>query len=185
MCKIRYLKCPSCQYVFSEKQFDPYSFKDPCPYCKKQTGLSRGFEKWVSVGIDKCLEIAKNQKLDNDNEKVICIVFLCTALEVLLETVLYELIKTQKSKINLEKIWSRGKRIKEYERFSDCSLKIFLCSKGYDSFYDDWNKLAEVRNKIVHGKFFSRIIEDKIINKILDNCLKVFTEVHNDIQRKK
>ncbi|MCK5533633.1 hypothetical protein KAI68_00850, partial [bacterium] len=58
------------------------------------------------------------------------------------------------------------------------------------------------RNKIVHGSFFSRIIENKIINdeienriinkkenkiinKISDNCLKVFVEVHNDIQRKK
>ncbi len=199
MWKIKYLKCPFCHYVFPEKKMELHSFEDPCPNCKKSTGQCG---RWPLVAIENLLEIAKNQKLNNYHEKVICIVFLCITLEALLEVVLYELIKTQKSKRDLQKIWGWKKKCDEYKRLSGCSLKEFLCSKGYNSFYDDWVKLVEARNKIVHGSFFSRIIENKIINdeienriinkkenkiinKISDNCLKVFVEVHNDIQRKK
>ena len=159
---------------------------EPAPCCGA-SGQPR--TRWPSLEVHKFLEIVGSQELNSDDERRVAIVFLCSALELLLEHSPWRLLAVhtnsrQLADFVLENTRGRERRIRLYTRLSDCPLGDLLKARGMLTFLDDWNQISELRNDIVHGQYFSNVEnEADLIRNVHANCLKVFAEVHNDVQR--
>jgi hypothetical protein len=139
--------------------------------------------------VQKFLEIVGNQDLNSNEERPIAIVFLCTAIELLLESSLWKLLgvhtkSRQLAEFVLENTWGKERRIRLYNKLSDCPLGDLFKSKGIATFLEDWDRLSKLRNDIVHGQYYSGgANEADLIRSVYANCLKAFAEIHNDVQR--
>lgn len=182
----QYQECPACGQVVYDPRLKLARVDEPAPCCGA-FGKSRTV--WPSFEVQKFLEIVGNQDLNSNEERPIAIVFLCTAIELLLESSLWKLLgvhtkSRQLAEFVLENTWGKERRIRLYNKLSDCPLGDLFKSKGIATFLEDWDRLSKLRNDIVHGQYYSGgANEADLIRSVYANCLKAFAEIHNDVQR--
>ncbi|MGB7062215.1 MAG: hypothetical protein WBF13_07670 [Candidatus Zixiibacteriota bacterium] len=144
---------------------------------------------WPTIQVWKFLDIVVSQDMDSPDERPTAIIFLCTAIELLLERVLWNLLdfhtkSEQLSEFVLDSNWGRERRIRLYNKLSDCSLGDLLKARNMSAFLDNWKQLSELRNQVVHGRYYTGGEEETdLIRSVYKDCLKVFADVHNDVQR--
>jgi hypothetical protein len=173
--------------IISDPRLSLTEKNKPAPCCGA-FGQSRLI--WPSFTVQKFLEIVDKQDLNSNEERPIAIVFLCTALELLLEQALWSLLNIytkseQLAELILDSNRERDRRIGLYNKLSDCPLGDLLQSRKMATFLDEWNRLSKLRNEVVHhGRYYTGGKEEtELIQSVYRNCLKVFAEVHNDVQR--
>ena len=177
-----YVECPACGKVI----FRLPASDEPAPCCGA-SGESRII--WPSLEVHKFLEFVYNQDFKSFDERRIAIVFLCAALELLLEQSIWKLLgahvkSREVAEFVIDITRGRDKRIQLYNELSDCPLGNLLESKGIPTFLNDWNRLSKLRDNIIHGNYYADMEnETDPIQSVLQDCLKVFAEVHNDVQR--
>jgi hypothetical protein len=182
----QYEECPACGQVVYDPRLKLARVDEPAPCCGA-FGKSRTV--WPSFEVQKFLEIVENQDLNSNEERPIAIVFLCTAIELLLESSLWKLLgvhtkSRQLAEFVLENTWGKERRIRLYNKLSDCPLGDLLQSRNMATFLDEWDHLSELRNEVVHGRYYTGgEQETELIRNVYRNCLKTFAEVHNDVQR--
>jgi hypothetical protein len=181
-----YVQCPACGMIISDPKLSLTEKNKPAPCCGA-FGQSRCI--WPSFTVQKFLEIVDKQDLNSNEERPIAIVFLCSALELLLEQALWSLLdihtkSEQLAQLILDSNRERDRRIKLYNKLSDCPLGDLLQSRNMATFLDEWDHLSELRNEVVHGRYYTGgEQETELIRNVYRNCLKTFAEVHNDVQR--
>lgn len=186
MLEDRYLECPACGKVLYDKGYKLIRLDELAPCCGA-SGKSRGL--WPSSEVLKFLEIVASQDLDSSDERPTAIVFLCTAVELLLERVLWNLLDlhTRSERLSdfvLDGNWGRERRIRLYNKLSDRSLGELLKARNASAFLENWKKLSKLRNQVVHGRYYTGgPKETDLIRSVHKDCLKVFADVHNDVQR--
>ena len=181
-----YVQCPTCHTILHDQSHKLLALAEPAPCCGA-TGEPR--ITWPSLEVLEFLEIVDNQDLKSLDGSRIAIVFLCTALELMLEGSLWNLLQlhTKSSQLIetlLDGNWGRERRIQLYNKLSDRSLNDLFNSCGLATFLEDWGNLSKLRNKIVHGQYW--IMEEKaadILRSVFEKCLPAFVAVHNDVQR--
>ncbi len=189
MCKSPYVKCPSCYTVISDPERKLQNLAEPAPCCG-DTGHIR--ISWPMEDVLMFFEIVRQQDLNETKDRRIAIVFVSTMLELLLENVLWELLSAHTKSLQLaesalDSYQGRERRIKLYNRLSDHSLRDFFIQHEFSSLLNDWEQLAKIRNKIVHGRYFAEttdaLDERELIQRITRSCLQAFFVLHNDAVR--
>lgn len=181
-----YVQCPACGRVVHSEHGKLSRLDEPAPCCGA-SGKVRTI--WPSLEVHKFLQMAAAQDLDSDKERPVAIVFLCTALELLLEHAIWMLLsihaKSQRlAEYVLDSNQGRKRRIDVYNKLSDCPLGDLFQSQNMSTFLDDWAKLSDFRNQVVHGRYYTGgAKETDLIQRVQKDCLKAFADVHNDVQR--
>lgn len=178
-----YIQCPACRRL----NFDPdrklARRDEPAPCCGA-SGEARII--WPSAETHDILEIARKRRLGTAQGRRIAIVFLATALEMLLESILWELLAAHRSSVFLSEIIldgyrGRDRRIGLFKTLSGKSISNVLKAKKLENFLADWDEIARARNDIAHGQYF---YERKgrtgvLIKRVINSCLQVFAELQN------
>ena len=120
----KYLKCPKCGKINYDPQLSLVELSKPAPCCGAN-GEPR--EMWPSIAVRMFYEVILKQDNNTQDGLRINIVFLSTALEVLLEDVLWELLELHTKSLTLAEVLfesnnGREKRIRLYNSLSDKKL---------------------------------------------------------------
>ena len=156
--------------------------------CCGASGTAR--ELWPSYEVQQFLEIAGTQNLKDSGAKGqrISIVFLHSALDFLLEDILWKLLEAHTKSWDLKEsiidnTWKVKDRIKLFDKLSDKPLKSILESNNVSTFLEDWKNLSKLRNQILHRKdYFSSAKDIDLFLRVYNHCLKVFSLIHNYMQ---
>ncbi|MFH1450325.1 MAG: hypothetical protein ABIG09_07975 [bacterium] len=155
----------------------------PTPCCG-HSGQAR--QIWPSVPAQRFLGIVTERNLEDDDEKRVATILLCTSLELLLENAIWEVLvacntPTEVAEFILETNQGREKRKKVFNNFSATSLGELLESNGLGNFMKRWKDLSEKRNGIVHGQYYVALPTATFITDLLADSLRAFSIVENDI----
>ena len=177
-----YTRCPHCRLII----FDPSSklakMSHPTPCCGR-SGEARII--WPSPETLKFLEIVASQNLEAPDDFRIAVVFLSTALELLLEDSLREQLRrhvktSELSEYLLRTVRGRDDRLRLYAAPHGGKFRDVMSKAGKAAFLDLWDKLAAARNEIAHGRC---VVGDKIakdeLNHVAQGCLSAFAALQN------
>ncbi len=177
-----YLQCPACRKVVFDPDRKLARWDQPAPCC----GASgEGRILWPSAETYDILEIARRQELGTSQGRRVAIVFLASALEMLLESVLWELLaahdsQTSLSVLILDGYQGRKKRMGLFKALSGKTVLEVLKAKKLEGFHADWIEIAEARNDIVHEYSYERKSNPQaLINRVIEKCFEAFAELHN------
>ena len=181
-----YLRCPSCGIIINDSSRSLSQLSKPAPCCGAY-GSPR--EIWPSLSVSMFFEIVLQQDNSTEEGLRVSIIFLSTALEVLLEDALWQLFELHTNSLTIaetlfESNNGRDRRLKLYNSLSDTKFSKLLDFPNGIQFIDRWAKLTKMRNLLVHGKYFIDKAEAKtIVEFIRDSALEIFVKVENDIKR--
>ncbi len=182
-----YRLCPSCGEIVSDPTSSLTTYSKPAPCCGA-SGEPRAI--WPTVAVTELLGIVDSQDLDSLDGRRVASIFLCTALELLLEHSLWELLGVYTDSEVLEEAvldMCRGldRRVDLFKKLRGHSLtEIFLSDSRLRDFLGDWKSLAETRNSILHTGYEKDVTNTAhLIRSVRGNCLPAFVELHNSIQK--
>jgi hypothetical protein len=188
-----YAICMGCGQVFLDEYGERLYDDEPSPCCQCS---GDDILPWPDFEIEEFFRIVHDQDLTTPQGQRVAIVFLCTALEAFLESELTDLVyavraPSKVAEILLDSNRGRARMIGLFNGLIDQKLDVILKSIGLENFMQDWTMLAELRNKLVHGKYYLRnrrtsirYLDNSDINiiKMLDaDCTRAFAAVHNYI----
>lgn len=169
---------------------------EPTPCCKIPR---EDCEPWPTLEIYKTLELVHGQDLGSLDGRRQATLYLSIMLEMLLEYSLWELLQLytnsdKLAEIILEAYSGKERRISLYNKLSYQKLgNLFKSNEDLKDFLNNWNSIANVRNKIMHGRSDYSDDLPEVIKLILGQpfypesilrvSLKAFIEVNNDIQQ--
>ncbi len=181
-----YLRCPACGILVCDPTFDLVRVDNPAPCCGAH-GESRSI--WPGLQAIKLLEIAQDQDQESPEGQRISVLFLASALELMLEDVLVELLQQHTNSEALrEAVLDAHQGVERrrtlFTKLNRASLGEVLAEQWGKEFLQDWKTLAERRNKIAHGKYYYRDSNDlELVRRISSGLLRAFVEVHNHVTR--
>ncbi len=118
------------------------------------------------------------------------VLFFASALEVMLEDVLVELLRQHTASEGLCEAVLDGyqgieRRRTLFGRLSGTALGDVLKEDWGQEFLRDWSRLTTQRNKIAHGSYYFRGSEDvELIRRLRTNLPRSFAEMHNHVTRR-
>lgn len=188
MFPVSYLRCPECRIIVFDPELKLGAINMPAPCCGTH-GTSRGI--WPGIQAIKLLEVAQGQNSTHPDEHRIAVLFFASALEIMLEDVLVELLRQHTTSEDLrETVLDSNQGVERrrilFARLSGTTLGDLLKDDWGQEFLRDWTTLAAHRNKVAHGAYFYHGSEDIVlIDRIRQNCLRAFVEMHNYVTRRR
>ena len=182
-----YLRCPACGILVCDPALELTAVEKPAPCCGAR-GASRGL--WPGLQAIKLLEIAESQDQEQPEGHRIAVLFFASALEVMLEDVLVELLRQHTasealSEAVLDCHQGVERRRALFGRLSGTALGDLLMEDWGQEFLRDWSTLAARRNKVAHGSYYYRGSEDVVlIQRMRASYLRAFVEMHNHVTRR-
>lgn len=182
-----YLRCAACRILLFDPGYKLGWLSTPAPCCGAQ---GESPESWPGLQAIKLLEIAENQDIDTPEGIRVGVLFLASALEVMLEDVLVELLRQHTTSDGLREAVLEGyqgieRRRALFGRLSNTSLGDLLKEEWGQEFLRDWRTLTTQRNKIAHGSYYFRGSEDvELIKRLRASVLRSFVEMHNHVTRR-
>ncbi len=182
-----YVRCPDCRMLVCDPELKLAAVDTPAPCCGAR-GASRGI--WPGLQALKLLEIAEGQDQEQPEGHRIAVLFFASALEVMLEDVLVELLRQHTvsealSEAVLDSHQGVERRRSLFGRLSGTALGDLLNEDWGQEFLRDWNMLAARRNKVAHGSYYYRGSEDVVvIHRMRRSYLRAFVEIHNHVTRR-
>lgn len=180
-----YFRCDNCFQIEPESSWLVDKKDKKCKHC----GRLSDCELWPSAEIRELIETIKNYDQSSSEYGLITSVFTCTALELLLERLLFTMAMLDRSfeeteflvDLLLDTNQGRAKRLQLYRRLGSGSFKSEARQIGFPSFLEQWDKLANIRNKSVHGDLQEGSkVNPKLIQAALLDALAVFSRLHNE-----
>jgi hypothetical protein len=115
----------------------------------------------------------------------IATVFICTAVETLLEDLVEGLLwKDTRSgrliRLVLEAHSSIPRREALFKSIRDMKLSEVMTRSLHPTFYTDWHKLMKLRNGLIHGDYWTGMTDVWPVSKVAAQCVPVFKFVNND-----
>ena len=183
-----YLRCPACDIIVLDPELKLAAVDEPAPCCGAR-GASRGI--WPGLQAIKLLEISEAQDREQPDGQRIALLFFASALEVMLEDVLVEVLRqhTQSEELSeavLDSHQGVERRRSLFGRLSGTSLGDLLQGDWGQQFLRDWTTLAQRRNKVAHGAYYYLGSEDGVLlERLRGTYLRAFTEMHNHVTRRR
>jgi hypothetical protein len=183
-----YLRCPACQLIVADPELALLAVDAPAPCCGAH-GEARTV--WPGLQASKLLEVAQAQDRNQPDGHRIELLFFASALEVMLEDVLVEVLRQHTSSRELrdavlDSYQGVERRRTLFGRLSGTTPGDLLRETWGQEFLRDWTTLASRRNKVAHGAYYYRGSEDLIlIDRMRRTFLKAFVEMHNHVTRRK
>lgn len=181
-----YSQCSICWRIRSLPLIVASSLDEPCPDCGV-TGKTR--IQWPPIEATEFMRIVWEQDLNDGDGHKVALVFLNTALELLLEYLLWDLLAVYTdtgpfARLMLEGYSRRSDRIKLYRRLRGRSLKDNLIDLDFPDFYDEWDRVNQERNKLIHGRYFSGYTSVRPpLKNVSSKGLPAFVALVNDAQK--
>ena len=189
-----HLRCKYCHNIFFFKEI--YFRRIElliCPRCNKKKSLSI----WPSQEIIELLDYISMFNSKSKHFKEMSIVFLCSILELLLESTLVMMIWQElmpEAFIIVDNMLNgyqgRNRLLLLYNKMGYGSFKEHLKEINKSEFLKNWDLIVEERNKIVHGKlgiyksYFNKNITHCLIRKQVKLSLEVFALLNNYLLEK-
>jgi hypothetical protein len=180
-----YLECQNCGQIEPDCNWIIYQNKKECKYCHEK----ENYELWPSSEIRTLFETIKNHKdIYSLNYVLISSVFISTALELLLEKLIYivafedQLPEEIRHLIELllESNLGRERRLKLFQKLGYDSFEGHSRELGYKDFPNHWGQIVKIRNKIVHGKLEGEYeLPPNLVNITINEAIEVFSKIHN------
>lgn len=179
-----YFKCENCGNIELETKWQIVPNKKVCPEC----GKLDWFDIWPSSEVLDLFNHAMTYKVNSTYFGLVTSVFVCTALELLLEKLIYIMALQENSEEDvdylidnlLDAYEGRSRRLHLFNKFGEHSFSVEAKSTGNKNFLKHWDNLAEVRNKSVHGDIENaKKITPKDIEGIYIEALDVFSKLWN------
>ena len=183
-----YFQCKECEQISSENEIRFGKVDKKCPYC----GIIDEVNIWPSAEIRELIKVVNNYNQNSIEYGFIASVFISTALEILLEQLLYIMAIENLSydeadhlvSIILDFNQGRSRRLTLYKRLGFDSFETEVSKMGYKGFLVEWDKIAETRNKCVHGDLSeAKNVNSVLVESIMNNGLEVFRKLHNDYNK--
>jgi hypothetical protein len=184
MINSEYLLCPDCRKLVHDPHLQLGRLTMPCPMCAA-SGSSRG--TWPSLDPLKLLDVAFAQDLDSQDGHRVAILFLASAVEVMLADILSTLVKGHSTSERLADIvldeWDTLSRRKTlFNRLSRRPLGDILSTPDEQHFLQDWDTLAKRRNQLAHGHYYYRGSEDAaVLTRLRADVFHAFAKLHNEV----
>jgi hypothetical protein len=179
-----YFKCENCGIIDLDVKWQTFTEKTVCPEC----GKIDWFETWPSSDVIDLFDHARAYEKDSPYFGLVTSVFVCTALELLLERVLFVMALQENSEEDvdyliddlLEAYEGRSRRLQLYNKLGEHTFTVEAKSTGNKHFNKHWEYLADIRNKSVHGDMEkANRITPNDITLIITEALDVFSKLWN------
>jgi hypothetical protein len=180
-----YVRCPACRLLVSDPELELLAVDKPAPCCGA-SGAARC--SWPGLQANELLEIATSQDQGEPEGQRVAVLFFASALEVMLEDVLYELLQEHTSSealrdAVLDSYQGVERRRSLFGRLAR-PLGELLSEPWGQELLRDWSTLAGRRNKVAHGSYYYRGSEDvALIQRMEEKYLRAFVEMHNHVTR--
>jgi hypothetical protein len=180
-----YYRCDQCFQIESETDWLLDQNGKKCKHC----GMVSDYKLWPSAEIRELIETIKKYDQSSSEYGLVTSVFTCTALELLLEHLLFTMAMLDRSfeeteflvDLLLDTNQGRAKRLQLYKRLGSGSFKSEAQQIGFPHFLEQWDKLANIRNKSVHGDLQEGSkVNPQLIQNVLTDALAVFSKLHNE-----
>lgn len=181
-----YLRCPECHVIFADPDGKLSAVETPAPCCGARGDPRR---IWPGRQALKLLEVVENQDVANPDEHRIALLFFASALELMLEAVLVELVRQHTtsdalSEAILDSYQGVERRRSLFSRLSGTSIGGVLSDEWGQEFLRDWKALATRRNKVAHGAYYYADSNDLLLmQRMRGSYLRAFVEMHNHVTR--
>ena len=177
-----FTKCPDCKKVIRDSAREYQNLSIPMPCCGSIDSIRTA---WPHQEVYDFLRLIRDQSNNPDGRRI-QIIFLCTVLEVLLESAIWEVAtnfvtERETIKILLDGYRGRERRITLFKKLSGFSLSSCLNSPEHKDFMRKWKDLVELRNKLIHGQYHGLDKRTTLIDYLSRESLSAFTAVNNKI----
>lgn len=182
-----YVRCPACRILVYDPELKLAAVDTPAPCCGARGAARR---LWPGLQATKLLEIAESQDQQQPEGHRIAVLFFASALEVMLEDVLVELLQQHTasealSDAVLESYQGVERRRNLFGRLSGTALGDLLKEEWGQEFLRDWNTLVARRNKVAHGSYYYGGSEDVVVvHRMRQSYVRAFVEIHNHVTRR-
>jgi hypothetical protein len=159
-----------------------------CIHC--QTANKSG--SWPSAEIMELFTFISSYDTGSSHYGQVISVFSSSLLELMLEELVtkmaYEDLTYDQGCMLVEALLDahqgRSRLFSLYKRIGYSSFHEAVQRLGQGEFIANWDKIVEVRNKVVHGKIQEgNQITASLIKKTLDDALEVFSFLHNEYNK--
>jgi two-component system chemotaxis response regulator CheY len=174
-----YRRCVSCGRILPHAEWKSTAGQSPCCAAK-----GAACEEWPSDAALKLLEISHQQYPETTKKVQFIATFLCSAIEMMLESVLLWHIKAS-PKGGAKEFKSGGGLaglIKSYEEFSGSSMADRFETLGAGGFISDIHRLMELRSELAEEKGgpASRTSRMAVLS-VREWCVKYFVLLNNSL----
>jgi hypothetical protein len=116
-------------------------------------------------------------------------VMLCATAEVLMEDLLKDVLFHQNARfehieILLDSHWGRRRQMELFRKLCGQSMKDAIHSLRKGAVFDAWERIANCRNKFVHGtppgEEFKHFPREEDLRTVRDNLPDMFCALHNE-----
>ena len=176
-----YKRCYACLKIIHDEKGEYWNNKLPCPFCGKE---SESWEIWP-FGAPDFLRIAEKQdKYDGDGLRA-SLIFICTAVEILVDDVISKMLWRRAYygphvEIIMDSFTGISRKEGLFRKLRGISLKKIMEANGDINFYNNWQKLIQIRNLLIHGNYWAKTLEDWPVAEVANNCISVFSRVNNN-----
>jgi len=179
-----YCRCCACGRILPDAEWKNISVEKQTPCCGIN-GDSR--EIWPPLAVSTLLETASQADLDSPAKIQIAAVYLCFAVEMIIEDILISCSKIA-SRNNKESVYcpSKGRNLEDmmlaYEKLSGTSMANRFESLGAGDFMSDIRQLFCLREKIVQDKDYkAQQSEKRAVLSVQYWGLKYFSLLSNNL----
>lgn len=177
-----YIECSDCGQIIEGKAWT--GLRTKCKFCHKSIEQ----RIWPSPEVMNILVFINSHDVKSPQYPQIACVFLSSALELMLEELLYvmtfEDLLYEDAFVLADALFDgyqgRSRMFTLYSKIACGTFHGAVKKIGVSRFLKDWDILVDARNKVVHGNInkCEKITQD-LIERTINDALIVFSNLHN------
>ena len=152
-----YSLCPHCRSIVDNSGSQMQCLDFPCPICGKVRSAEQLPTGWPDIPTQLMIDFCCDHELTSYKEQLVVVVLACTTAEMLLERLNARLlmppyrIAAKHFEIITNSFEGRQRMLELFKKLANRSFAEVLTEIAESGFYGEWDRLAKIRNKFLHG----------------------------------